>query len=217
MKKRSLLSGVFAALLLANGIAEARVCLVRDFDTSACRKGDDLLYMPRQWGNEQMPIEFIAYNCNTMRQISYTKGAVACVYAGPKEVFDVNDERQRAAYRAVYESVQKNPRGWFAAEDGRFWRVKSGDWLNGGSLKHVKEGDIIKTYVAHCTHDFDGTEHLEDAFKLDGEFEVTPKHDIYRAGDLVDGSILEVVGPLQHLFVGVELVKKKEQKKEGKR
>lgn len=89
--------------------------------------------------------------------------------------------------------------------------------MNGGSLKHVKAGDIIKTYVAHCTHDFDGTEHLEDAFKLDAEFEVTPKHDIYRAGDLVDGSILEVVGPLQHLFVGVELVKKKEQKKGSNR
>lgn len=216
MKKLSLLSGVFAALLLANGIAEARVCLVRDFDTSACRKGNDLLYMPRQWGNEQTPIEFIAYFCNTARQISYTKGAVACVYSGPKEVFDVNDERQRAAYQSVYESVRKNPKGWFAAADGRFWRINPVDFLSGGS-EHVEVGDTIKTYVAHCTHDFDGTEHLDDAYKFDSEFEVTPNHDIFRAGSLVDGTILEIVGPLQHLFVGVELVKKKGQPKEDRR
>mgnify|MGYP000849182311 CR=1 FL=1 len=217
MKKLSLLSGVFAALLLANGIAEARVCLVRDFDTSACRKGDDLLYMPPRWGNVQLPIEFIAYKCDSTRQISYTDGAVSCVYAGPKELYDVEEERKFAAYRSTYESVRKNPKGWFAASDGRFWRLDNTRSLKGGSKAPVDLGDTIKTYAALCTHDFDGTEHLDDSYRFDAEFEVTPTHDIYRAGRLVDGTVLELVGPTQHLFVGVELVKKKEPKKGGTR
>ena len=83
------------ALLLTSAAADARVCLVRDFNTEFCRKGDDLLYMPAQWGNEQLPIEFIAKKCDSTHQISYTKGAVACVYAGPKEVFDATEAAAR--------------------------------------------------------------------------------------------------------------------------
>lgn len=47
LASRSALGASLAiALLLTSAAADARVCLVRDFNTEFCRKGDDLLYMP---------------------------------------------------------------------------------------------------------------------------------------------------------------------------
>ncbi len=208
-------SSLAVALLLTSAAADARVCLVRDFNTEFCRKGDDLLYMPAQWGNEQLPIEFIAKKCDSTHQISYTKGAVACVYAGPKEVFDATEAASRVPYQKLYDSVKSNPKGWYAANDGSYWRLTN-DTLQKPADRTAKVGDTVAAYVSRCKHDRDGTEHPESYFEKTDEFALESTHYLYQVGPLKDGSIVEVVRPDEHVFYGIRVAPQKGKKKSGK-
>lgn len=104
----------FSALALSIALTEtvqARVCYVTDFDTRGCVKGDELLYLPERWGNEQLPIDFIAKKCDFSKQISWTNGGVTCVYAGPKDFVEGKDEVRRISYSGLYNQVAVNPNG----------------------------------------------------------------------------------------------------------
>lgn len=69
--------------LLAD-INQAEVCKVndwqRDVTAEVCKKGQKVVFLPRIFGNEQLPIIFAAENCDLRYSVALTKGGVACIY-----------------------------------------------------------------------------------------------------------------------------------------
>ncbi len=68
-------------------IDQSSICEVHDWkaDASAavCHAQQKIVFLPEQWGNEQLPILFAAVNCDMRYGIALTNGGVACIYAGP--------------------------------------------------------------------------------------------------------------------------------------
>lgn len=65
-------------------IDQAHLCEVADFRldavASACKPGQKVVFLPRSWGNEQLPILFAAVNCDLRYAVALTEGAVSCIY-----------------------------------------------------------------------------------------------------------------------------------------
>lgn len=135
-----------------------RTCVVYDFDTSGCKKGDVVLYMPSQWGNEQLPVEFAGKKCDMTKQVVWTNGGVTCVYAGPKTIVDGAQEVQKMSYAKLFKQVSSNPQGWtkFVLDSGAvtYWRV-----VSVGKSGAFKEGDRVKVTDIECVHNLNGDEH----------------------------------------------------------
>lgn len=220
---KPILSGVaLSALLLATVSAEARVCLVHDFDMTGCQKGEQILFLPQKWGSEQLPIDFIATNCDLEKPFAHTNGAVTCFYSGPKNFVDLAKEREQKAandallakqapYKALYEAALANPNEWM--------KIKSfgGDWLvrldkqklPNATGQKVKVGDRIAVYAKVCRHDPDGTEHLDPEFRFAGETDVPDDKAFFERMDTRDGMVFEFVSSTEHGFMGYKIVKDK--------
>ena len=52
----------------------------KDITAAACQVGQKVLYRPKSFGNEQLPIYFAAVNCDHRFSIALTNGAVSCIY-----------------------------------------------------------------------------------------------------------------------------------------
>ena len=52
----------------------------RDVVAAACKPGQKVVFLPRNWGNAQLPVVFAAVNCDVRYAIALTEGAVMCVY-----------------------------------------------------------------------------------------------------------------------------------------
>lgn len=67
-------------------IDQANLCEVRVWQhadvASMCKPGQKVVYLPRSFGNEQLPIIFAAVNCDLRYSVALTTGAVTCIY-GP--------------------------------------------------------------------------------------------------------------------------------------
>lgn len=65
-------------------IDQERICEVsawqRDVVANDCMPGQKVVFLPRTFGNEQLPILFAAVNCDLRYQIALTTGAVTCIY-----------------------------------------------------------------------------------------------------------------------------------------
>ena len=65
-------------------IQEEQLCEVsgwqRDVVAAACKPGQKVVFLPRSWGNAQLPVVFAAVNCDVRYAIALTEGAVMCVY-----------------------------------------------------------------------------------------------------------------------------------------
>lgn len=53
----------------------------RDVVAAACKPGQKVVFLPRSWGNAQLPVIFAAVNCDVRYAIALTEGAVMCVYS----------------------------------------------------------------------------------------------------------------------------------------
>ena len=66
---------------------QSHVCEVHDWkaDASAgtCHPGQKVVFLPDSWGNEQLPILFVAVNCDLRYSVALTVGGVSCIYVGP--------------------------------------------------------------------------------------------------------------------------------------
>lgn len=65
-------------------IDQGSICQVADWrpDASAnCKPGQKIAFLPRSFGNEQLPVLFAAANCDLRYSVALTNGAVACIYA----------------------------------------------------------------------------------------------------------------------------------------
>ncbi len=65
-------------------IDQSKVCQVGDVSLettkAACEPGQKVAFLPRTFGNEQLPVLFAAVNCDHRYQIAMTKGGVSCIY-----------------------------------------------------------------------------------------------------------------------------------------
>ena len=65
-------------------IEQEQLCEVsdwqRDVVAAACKPGQKVVFLPRSWGNAQLPVIFSAVNCDVRYAIALTEGAVMCVY-----------------------------------------------------------------------------------------------------------------------------------------
>jgi hypothetical protein len=66
---------------------QSHVCEVHDWkaaaSASACHAEQKIVFLPDSWGNEQLPILFVAVNCDLRYSVALTVGGVSCIYVGP--------------------------------------------------------------------------------------------------------------------------------------
>lgn len=195
--KRVLIS--LAMLAIASGAAQARVCIVSNLDTSGCQLGDELLYLPRSDGNEQLPLEFVAKKCDMNKTVAWTNSGVACIYAGDKEMVNGHHESKRKAYATVYESAGGILSTWTQMDNGAYWKIREN-----GKGDVVKLGERIELAEKICNHDIDGEEHpAEDYTDAKPIEKLTKDHYVYKLKPR-HGAIIEVVGETYHVFVKVK-------------
>ncbi|WP_157982585.1 hypothetical protein [Simplicispira lacusdiani] len=66
-------------------IDQAQLCEVNawqhDLVASVCKPGQKVVFLPRSFGNAQLPILFAAVNCDLRYAVALTEGAVTCIYS----------------------------------------------------------------------------------------------------------------------------------------
>ena len=67
-------------------------CVVSEFDSSHGAPGDLLIYLPMQWGNDQLPIIFAARNCDLANNVVYDKGGVTCIKRNNVLAYHIGDD-----------------------------------------------------------------------------------------------------------------------------
>jgi hypothetical protein len=45
-----------------------------------CKQGQKVVFLPRTFGNEQLPVVFASLNCDLRYFVALTNGAVTCIY-----------------------------------------------------------------------------------------------------------------------------------------
>jgi hypothetical protein len=69
-------------------IDQDNICETADFGVAKnCTPGQKIIFLPQQFGNEQLPVFFAAANCDLRFSVVLTKGAVTCIFQPmkPKE------------------------------------------------------------------------------------------------------------------------------------
>jgi hypothetical protein len=65
-------------------VNQANLCEVNewrvDLVAAVCEPGQKVVFLPQQFGNEQLPVIFAAVNCDLRFSVALTKGAVSCIY-----------------------------------------------------------------------------------------------------------------------------------------
>ena len=59
------------------------LCITMDFSREGaehCQPGQRIAFLPDRWGNEQLPLLFVAANCDLTRSVALTNGGVVCQY-----------------------------------------------------------------------------------------------------------------------------------------
>lgn len=54
------------------------------FSPPECEPGQKIVFLPNQFGNEQLPVLFAARNCDLRYNVAMTRGGVTCIYAPGK-------------------------------------------------------------------------------------------------------------------------------------
>lgn|SRR5690606_27947971 len=66
-------------------IDQSTVCEVTDWHhdvvKAACTRGQKVVFLPKSWGNDQLPVIFAAVNCDLRFNVAMTVGGVACIFA----------------------------------------------------------------------------------------------------------------------------------------
>lgn len=61
------------------------VCFVLDYPLGmsalkTCKPGERVVFLPQQWGNEQLPLQFVSMACDLRYTVAMTNGGVVCIY-----------------------------------------------------------------------------------------------------------------------------------------
>jgi hypothetical protein len=66
-------------------VDNSSLCVVKVFDTiPQCEEGKPIAFLPASWGNDQLPLYFIALHCDFNHQIVYNDGGVVCIYTAQR-------------------------------------------------------------------------------------------------------------------------------------
>ncbi len=66
-------------------VDNSSICVVKVFDTiPKCEEGKPIAFLPASWGNNQLPLYFIALHCDFNHQIVYNDGGVVCIYTAQR-------------------------------------------------------------------------------------------------------------------------------------
>lgn len=67
-----------------SSVDQANLCRVDAWQYDAvakeCEPGQKVVFLPKSFGNEQLPVIFAAVNCDMTRSVALTKGGVTCIY-----------------------------------------------------------------------------------------------------------------------------------------
>jgi len=85
------LFGIVLSFIASNGnaaqstvdIDQSDICPVDDWNldvTSQCKIGQKIVFVPKSWGNEQLPLKFVGVNCDLKYSVAMTNGGVVCIY-----------------------------------------------------------------------------------------------------------------------------------------
>lgn len=71
-------------------LTQDAVCFMRNLGQQdemrkSCKPGQKIVFLPEQWGNEQLPIIFAASHCDLRYSVALTHGGVTCIYIPIKE------------------------------------------------------------------------------------------------------------------------------------
>lgn len=62
-------------------LAQDEICVTGEVRVeSGCKAGQRVVFMPRSWGNEQMPVMFAAMNCDLRYAVAMNNGGVTCIF-----------------------------------------------------------------------------------------------------------------------------------------
>ena|ERR1043166_6859632 len=65
----------------ASNINQTDVCETQDYGVAQdCKAGQKVVFLPRQFGNAQLPVYFAAANCDLRYSVVLTNGAVTCIF-----------------------------------------------------------------------------------------------------------------------------------------
>ena len=66
-------------------IDQENICEVsgwqKDVTAASCKLGQKVVFLPKSFGNEQLPVIFAAINCDHRFSIALTNGGVSCIYS----------------------------------------------------------------------------------------------------------------------------------------
>ncbi|MGB9873431.1 MAG: hypothetical protein ACPLRS_00490 [Hydrogenobacter sp.] len=69
----------------ANRVDNSELCVVNDFRLIPnCKEGNLIAFLPESWGNDQLPLYFVALHCDFNHQIIYNNSGVVCVYTAQR-------------------------------------------------------------------------------------------------------------------------------------
>lgn len=57
---------------------------------SKCKEGNKIAFLPNSFGNEQLPIMFVALNCDLNHTVSLTKGGAVCIFKPAKNIIEAS-------------------------------------------------------------------------------------------------------------------------------
>ena len=202
---------LLAAIPLTS-LVNAKVCIVNevdvtgihlrlnvyDFDVMGCEKGDEIRFLPKQWGNEQIPLIFASDNCDLNKPIIYNNAGVLCTYAGPKKFPSGKTLLQKKQYQKTYEAAASSGKEWEKSASEEYWRISKKK-----GTEPVKVGDRVQVTKTACNHNLStGTEYLETP-KTETPFVLQEAHMIYQLGTKY-GDEIEVADSTYHVFLTVK-------------
>lgn len=188
-------SALYASSLLSPTDLASRGCILSDLnDIAGCQKGDQLIYLPPKFGNEQIPVLAAAF-CDLRLSVVWTNGGLTCIYAGQRYTVKARDEIEAKKYRALYNEVKANPDGWLKTEDDEFWRVETQ-----GTGIDIAAGVTVRVERAECEHDLQGEEVSRTDFEGVAEQKIMEKSIIEQL-HAKEGATIEIVSPTKHSFL----------------
>lgn len=78
---------------LAGDVEQTTLCTTASWKAAdnigKCKEGQKIAFLPNSFGNEQLPILFIALNCDVRYSVSLTNGGAVCVFKPVEKVVEL--------------------------------------------------------------------------------------------------------------------------------
>ena len=82
--------GTTMAAAAASAPNQSEVCQAVDWQAHpTCRPGQKIAFLPKRFGNEQLPVMFAAVNCDLRHAVVITNGAVTCIFMPAAKIEEI--------------------------------------------------------------------------------------------------------------------------------